>query len=156
MSLLIANESEKKVKVILSCPTLCDPMEIVHGILQTRILEWVAVPFSRGSSWPRNWTRVSYVAGRFFTSWAESPKKVYLFISVNFGSSRLKALVFKKGMILLGDTEMVPLNGNLTLSFDHLEILIVVNQWVEKRDFNLAELIDSIKRIMKFPLHLGW
>ena len=43
---------------------------IVHGILQARILEWVAIPFSRGSSQPRGQTRVSYIAGRFFTSWA--------------------------------------------------------------------------------------
>ena len=42
----------------------------VHGILQARILEWVAVPFSRGSSWPRDWAWVSYIAGRFFTIWA--------------------------------------------------------------------------------------
>ena len=42
----------------------------VHGILQARILEWVAFPFSRGSSRPRNWTRVSCIAGGFFTSWA--------------------------------------------------------------------------------------
>ena len=43
-----------------SCLILCDPMDyIVHGILQARILEWVAIPFSRGSSQPRNWTRVS-------------------------------------------------------------------------------------------------
>ena len=42
----------------------------VHGILQARILEWVAYPFSRGSSWPRNQTRVSYIAGGFFTNWA--------------------------------------------------------------------------------------
>ena len=41
-------ESEVKVKVIQSCPILCNPMDyIVHGILQVRILEWVAVPFSR-------------------------------------------------------------------------------------------------------------
>ena len=40
-----------KVKVAQSCPTLCDPMDYsVHGILQARILEWVAYPFSRGSS----------------------------------------------------------------------------------------------------------
>ena len=40
-----------------SCPTLCDPMDdIVHGLLQARILEWVTYPFSRGSSRPRNWT----------------------------------------------------------------------------------------------------
>ena len=44
-----------KVKVAQLCPTLCDPMDcIVHGILQARILEWVAVPFSRGSSQPRD------------------------------------------------------------------------------------------------------
>ena len=44
-----------KVKAAQSCPTLCDPMDYtVHGILQARILEWVAVPFSRGSSQPRS------------------------------------------------------------------------------------------------------
>ena len=60
-----------KVKVAQSCPTLCDPLGYtVHGILQARILEWTAVPFSRRSSQPRNWTRVSCIAGGFFTSWA--------------------------------------------------------------------------------------
>ena len=44
-----------KVKVTQSCLTLCDPMDCtVHGILQARILEWIAVPFSRASSQPRN------------------------------------------------------------------------------------------------------
>ena len=42
----------------------------VHGILQARILEWVAISFSRGSSWPRDWTWVSCIAHRFFTIWA--------------------------------------------------------------------------------------
>ena len=41
-----------------------------HGILQARILEWTAFPFSRGSSQPRDWIQVSLIAGRFFTSWA--------------------------------------------------------------------------------------
>ena len=59
------------VKVTQSCPTLCDPMNcIVHGILQARILEWVAFPFSRGSSQPRNRTQVCCIAGGFLTSWA--------------------------------------------------------------------------------------
>ena len=59
-----------KVKVAQSCPTLCDPMDYtVHGILQARILEWVAVPFSRGSSQPRDRTQVSLNAGRSFTCW---------------------------------------------------------------------------------------
>ena len=61
--------SEVKVKVAQSCPTLCDPTEYtVHGILQARTLEWVAFPFSRGSSQPRDQTQVSHIAGRSFTS----------------------------------------------------------------------------------------
>ena len=60
-----------EVKVAQSCPTLCDPMDYtVHEILQARTLEWVVFPFSRGSSQPRDWTQVSHIAGRFFTSWA--------------------------------------------------------------------------------------
>ena len=42
----------------------------VHGILQARILDWVAFPFSRESAQPRDRTQVSHIAGRFFTSWA--------------------------------------------------------------------------------------
>ena len=58
-----------KVKVTQSFPTLCNPMDsTVHGILQARILERVAVPFSRGSFQPRDQTQVSCIAGRFFTS----------------------------------------------------------------------------------------
>ena len=57
------NFERVKVKVTQLCPTL-------YGILQARILEWVAIPFPRGSSQPRNWTQVSCNAGRFFTSWA--------------------------------------------------------------------------------------
>ena len=57
-----------KVKVIQLYPILCDPMDYaVHGILQARILEWIAFPFSRGSSQPRDQTHVSHIAGRFFT-----------------------------------------------------------------------------------------
>ena len=59
------------MKVAQSCLTLCYAMDcIVHGILQARILEWVAFPFSRGSSQARDGTQVSRVAGGFFTSGA--------------------------------------------------------------------------------------
>ena len=71
--------------VAQSCLILCNPMDCslpsssVHGILQARILEWVVYPFSRGSSQTRNQTRVSCVAGRFFTSWAtrEDPHTIH-------------------------------------------------------------------------------
>ena len=62
------------VKVPQSCPTLCDPVDCVHGILQARRLEWVAIPVSRGSSQPRDWTQVSHIVDGFFTSWAEQGK----------------------------------------------------------------------------------
>ena len=64
-----------KVKVLVaqSCLILCNSMYCsppdfsVHGILQAGILEWVAIPFSRGSYWPRDRTQVSCIAGGFFT-----------------------------------------------------------------------------------------
>ena len=56
----------------------CDPMDyIVHGILQARILEWVAFPVSRGFSQARDQTQVSHIAGRFFTSWATREAQEY-------------------------------------------------------------------------------
>ena len=65
----VKSESE----VAQSCPTLCDPMDCsppgssIHGIFQARILEWVAISFSRGSSRPKDRTQVSRIAGRCFT-----------------------------------------------------------------------------------------
>ena len=58
-----------QVKVAQLCPTHCNPKHYtVPGILQARILEWVAIPFSRRSSQPRDGTKVSHIAGGFFTS----------------------------------------------------------------------------------------
>ena len=72
-------------EVTQSCPTLCDPMDCslpgssVHGIFQARVLEWVAISFSRGSSQPRDQTGVSGTTGRCFTVWAikEAPNINY-------------------------------------------------------------------------------
>ena len=79
-----------KVLVTQLCPTFCNLMDgsrpgsSVHGILQARTLEWVAIPFSKGSSWPRDGTRVSCIAGRFFIIWTtkeaqemEKPRQIY-------------------------------------------------------------------------------
>ena len=74
-----------------SCPTLCNPMDCslsgssVHGIFQARVLEWIAIFFSRGSPWPRNRTRVSCIAGRRFTVGAirEAQLKSLLAVFIN-------------------------------------------------------------------------
>ena len=69
---LVSKALESASEVTRSCPTLCDPVgcslpsSSVHGILQARILEWVAISFSRGSSQPRDRTRVSHIGGRCF------------------------------------------------------------------------------------------
>ena len=66
----------ERVLVAQSCLTLCNPMDYnlpdscVQGILKGRILEWVSIPFSRGSSWSRDQIWISHTAGRFFTIWA--------------------------------------------------------------------------------------
>ena len=72
--------------VTQSCLTLFNPMDCrlpgssVHGIFQARILEWVAISFSTASSLARDWTRVSCLAGRFFTT--EPPGKPFVFIDI--------------------------------------------------------------------------
>ena len=71
-------------KSLQLCLTLSDSVDcsppgfFVHGISQARILEWVAIPFSRGSSWPRDRTQVSCIAGRFFTIWATREAQEWL------------------------------------------------------------------------------
>ena len=77
-----------RAELLQPCPTLCNPVDCsppgfsVHGILQARILEWVAMPSSRGSSWPRDWTHfscVACIAGKFIT--AEPPRKPFSLIT---------------------------------------------------------------------------
>ena len=74
--LLFISLHESESEVAQSCPTLCDPMDCsqpgssIHGIFQAKVLEWVAISFSRGSSRPMDRTWVSRVAGRCFTFWA--------------------------------------------------------------------------------------
>ena len=78
-------ESEVKVKLGQSRLTLCDPMDYTaHGVLQARILEWVAFPFSRESSQPRDRTQVSHIVGRFFPSWATREAQSFFLLIVKY------------------------------------------------------------------------
>ena len=88
LTFFLYKESVVLCLVVQSYPTLCDPMDCsppgssVHGILRARILEWVAMPSSWGSSQPRDQTQVSCIAGRFLTVWAtrESQKIEWILI----------------------------------------------------------------------------
>ena len=94
----IENQGDKtevkwnEVKVAQSCLTLCDPMDYtVRAIRQARILEWVAFPFSTGSSQPRDRTQVSRISGKFFTNWATKEAQEYW--SVVYNTSNIQNLL---------------------------------------------------------------
>ena len=119
----------KKNKVAQSCLTLWDSMDYspprssVHGIFQARILERVAIPFSRGSSQPRNQTRVSCIAGRFFTIWATKvgPRE-FLFLT----SSQVM-------LLLLGTL------GSMLLSLSSIAIQVLIyNMLSNSMDINIS------------------
>ena len=97
-------------RLLQSCLTLCDPMDSnlpgssVHGIFQSRILGWVAMPSSRGSSQPRDWSQVSFIAGHSspLSHWGKpslawSGYKVYL--------SLISSLEFQVEFLLQSDSE---------------------------------------------------
>ena len=123
------------VKVAQLCPTLWDPMKCsqavssVRGILQARILEWVAIPFSRGSSQPQDQTRVSCFVGRLLTIWA---------------TQRWVCIIFSKG----GHSReglWICMNG----FWEHLynvsfQILLLYFQWREAL-YLLRQAVSSLK-----------
>ena len=98
--------------VTQSCPTLCDPMDYslpgssAHGNPQTLILEWVAISFPRESFWPRDWTRVSHIAGRFITIWATRYIQVSFLLVLFVGSDG------KESACSAGDLGRSPGEGN--------------------------------------------
>ena len=85
-----------KVSVAQSCLILWDLMDCnspgssVQGISQARILEWIAIAFSRGSSWRRDWTLISLIMGMFFTFGATNIKRAVMTINCQVGWSYVK------------------------------------------------------------------
>ena len=105
------------------------PVPSVHGILQARILEWVAIPFSRGSSWPRDWTQVSCIAGGFFTVWAtrETHTRTFWFLPPlktqphSFFLPSLPCLLFHR--VLLHGSNNVPMGTLAPVCFVYPSLL---------------------------------
>ena len=114
----------------------CDPMDCSqpgaadHEISQARILEWVAISFSMGFSWPKNWTQVSSTAGRFFTDWAtrEVPA-VYMILPVH-----LEVLETHENLgICLGKFVQVSCRGRPCLSPRSLDFLFLLPKLTNAR-----------------------
>ena len=89
-------------EVAQSCPTLCDPMDCslsgssIHGVFQARVLEWIAISFSRGSSRPRNRAWVSHTAGRHLTVWATIPPTTWTVVALILLSAWIQYLAHSK------------------------------------------------------------
>ena len=122
------------VLVAQSCPTLCDPEDCslpgfsVHGFLQARILGWIAIPFSRGTSQPRNRTLVSCITGRFFTVWATEKSQVYTEPLFEFPQSYSKfplAIYFAYGNVSFHVTLSIHFTLSSPLPIVHMSILYV-------------------------------
>ena len=117
--------------VTQSCPALCNPMDCSppgssdHWILQARILEWVVMPSSRGSSQPRDWTQVSCMAGGFFTIWATREAQEYWSGEPNSSPGDLPDWGIKLGSpTLQADSLPAELPGKTKVSE-------IVSRWVE-------------------------
>ena len=124
--------------VAWSCLTLCDPMNhslpgsYVHGILQARILEWVANPFSRRASWPGDWTQVSCIAGRFFTIWA----------------TREAPIIIKEGLITADCDCSHEIKRRLLLG---RKVMTNLDRILKSRDITLSRKVRLVKA-MVFPV----
>ena len=110
----------------LSRVRLCNPMDCspprssIHGIFQARVLEWVAISFSRGSSWPRDWTRVSCTVGRCFTVWAtvfKSPNEFYTWKLTPSGLNKLVWVQWCLSLITASYRHLWRRKGQPTLVF---------------------------------------
>ena len=119
---------QRERELAQSCPTLCNPMDccppgsLVHGIFQAWILEWVAIPFFRGSSRPRDQTPVSCTAGRFFTIWTSK--------EVNILHAVIKAITENKHYIVcqssLTNGPWLIVNKSLITNNNHIHSCSVV------------------------------
>ena len=148
-------------EVSQSCPTLCDPVDCsppgssIPGILQARILEWVAISFSRGSSQPRGLTQVSRIAGRCFNFWATrevsyfSPTLISEIVKPFWPSWLNPVMVLSLGQARtragtsphqanVDDLSVTPVDHERYLSFIVSEILSSLHLWESKGSFLLC------------------
>ena len=117
------------------------PGSSVHGILQARILGWVAIPFSRGSSQPRDWTWISCIAGRLFTVWAirEAPMAIWYFWAYEMVISE-KCL----NPVLVSASRLLFEDKHHTACVQHETSSPWVLRWPERQDSSLFSILREL------------
>ena len=147
--------------------TLCDPMDYtILGILQARILEWVAFPFSRASSRPRNRTGVSCIAGRFFTNWViredlkknrymsmhvvvQSLSHVWLFMTPWTAACQACLSTISWSLLKLMSIELVMLSNHLILCLPHLPF---PQSFPASVSFPMSHSLPQVAEALEFQL----
>ena len=142
---------KQKLFITQSCPNLCNPMNYnlpgssVHGLLQVRILEWVAISFSRGSSQPRDWTQVSWIVCRFFTFRAipicKDDSGVFLFFFFVFFPNN--SFVFFFFLVTFFQQLIIRVQNNMLFNLEHQKSLSVISFYLKH---HLVLLLFSIRK----------
>ena len=139
------------------CPHLCDPMDCslpgssVHGILQARTLEWVAISFSRGSSWPRDQTQVSRIGGRCFNLWATREAH-----KASLGPNKADGMIFIR-RVLFFNSQAQTSHSSVTLNWHwiYFPMRVVFSEVSSSSSVLLAQTSESSSLILgKMMYHL--
>ena len=124
------------------CPTLCNPIDCsppvcsILGILQARMLKWVAISFSRWSYWPRDQIQVSHIAGRFFTIWGTRSLNT-LNTLLSYGPAVTLLFIHSKELSMYVHTKSCMWMFTAAL-------FIIANTWKQPRCSSLGECVNKL------------
>ena len=123
----------------------------VHGIFQTRVLEWIAIAFSRGSSWPRDRTRVSRIAGRHFTVWATREAPNYRTIALISHASKVMLKILQARLQQYVNRELPVVQAGFRKA-EEPEIKLPTSAGSKKKEESSRKTSISALLIMPKPL----
>ena len=120
-------------------PCCSPPGSSVHGILWARILEWVAIPFSRESSWPRDQTCVSCIADEFFSVWVTKEALLDTYCVLIQGWLRIRDTGSEVGVFCL----FPPLSYHWFYSRTCIILLLISMCWVREWEFPVFDKLNT-------------
>ena len=139
--------------VTWSCPTLCDSIDFcppgssVPGVFQARILEWVDIFFTRGSSWPRDWIQVSHIAGKLFTLWAtRESHSEYCFVIHPYGFMDQSFIILYYLVVFHMNMLSFALHSLIDGHLVGFQILVIINKQCKHCDTYLFGNISFLEK----------